>query len=98
MVVLFDSDKVGMALGFLVFLSIILMGIHGNVAAATVIARGLVGFTLAYFCGFTLSRVITNALVGALATERERRRAERIQKLKEPAEAGEETEEESGTP
>ena len=98
MLILFDSDKVGMALGLLVFLSIILMGIHGNVAAGTVIARALVGFTLAYFCGFTLSRVITNALVGALATERERRRAERIEKAKKPPEEGEETEEGSGTP
>jgi hypothetical protein len=98
MLVLFDSDKVGMALGLLVFLSIILMGIHGNVAAATVIARALVGFTLAYFCGFTLSRIITNALVGALATERARRRAEQIQKAKQPPEEGEETEEESGPP
>lgn len=98
MVVLFDSDKVGMALGLLVFLSIILMGIHGNVATAAVIARGLVGFTLAYFCGFTLSRIITNALVGALATEREERRAERARKVAEQAKESEETEEGSGTP
>jgi hypothetical protein len=96
MVVLFDSDKVGMALGLVVFVSIILMGIHGNVSAAVVIAKGLVGFTVAYFCGFLLSRVITNALVTALATERARRRAERMARAEEQSKKSEGTQEESG--
>lgn len=98
MVVLFDSDKVGIALGLLVFLAIVIVGIHGNVSAVVVIARGLVGFTVAYFLGFLLSRVITNTLVGALATERARRLAERAERAREQSKQREATEEESGTP
>jgi len=98
MVVLFDSDKVGIALGLVVFLTIILLGIHGNLSAAVVIARGLVGFTVAYFLGFLLSRVITNTLVGALAAERARRLAERAERAREPNKQREGTEEEDGTP
>jgi hypothetical protein len=98
MVVLFDSDKVGIALGLVVFLTIILMGIHGNLPAAVVIARGLVGFTAAYFLGFLLSRVITNSLVGALAAERARRLAERAGRAREQSKQREGTEEEDGTP
>ena len=75
--ILFNSDKVGMALGLLVFLSIILVGIHGNVSPAVVIARALVGFTVAYVVGFMLSRWIKSALVAALATERAKRSLER---------------------
>ena len=75
--ILFNSDKVGMALGLLVFLSIILVGIHGNVSPAVVIARALVGFTVAYVVGFMLSRWIRSALVAALATERAKRSLER---------------------
>jgi len=71
--ILFNSDKVGMALGLLVFLAIILVGIHGNVSPAVVIARALVGFTVAYVVGFMLSRWIKSALVTALATERAKR-------------------------
>ena len=97
MVVLVDSDKVGMALGILVFMVMILMGLHGGVSPAVVIARGLVGFTVAYFFGFVLSRFITNTLVTAMATERARRLAE-ITKKPKKAEEGEETEEESGAP
>jgi len=98
MVVLFDSDKVGIALGLLVFLAIIIIGIHGNVSAAVVVARGLVGFTVAYCLGFLLSRVITNTLVGALATERARRVAARAERAREQSKPREEAEEESGTP
>ncbi len=70
MVILFDSDKVGIALGLFVFLIIIVMGLHGNVAPAVVVARALVGLAVAYALGFILSRCVINALVTAMATER----------------------------
>lgn len=97
MVVLFDSDKVGVALGLFVFLIMVLMGLHGNVSPAVVIARALVGFTAAYLLGFILSRLVINALVTAMATERVKKLAARTKKA-ERTEEGEETEEESGTP
>ena len=71
--IIFNSDKVGMALGLLVYLAMILVGLRGNVSAAVVIARALVGFTVAYVLGFTLSRWIRSALLTALATERAKR-------------------------
>ena len=77
MEVIFNSHKVGIALGLFVFLAIILVGLRGNVSAAVVIARAFVGFTVAYFLGFTLSRWIKSALLAALATERAKRSLER---------------------
>lgn len=71
--ILFNSDKVGMALGLLVFLAIILVGINGSVSPAVVIARALVGFTVAYVVGFMLSRWIRSAILTAFATERAKR-------------------------
>jgi len=71
--ILFDSDKVGIALGLVVFLVMILMGLRGEVSPAVVIVRALVGFTIAYGLGFMLSRWITSALITALATERAKR-------------------------
>jgi|GEM_PF-3296096 len=88
--ILFDSDKVGIALGLVVFLIMVLMGLHGQVSPAVVIVRALFGFTIAYVLGFMLSRWITSALVTALATER----AKRIVTRKPPqATREEETEE-----
>jgi hypothetical protein len=71
--IIFNSDKVGMALGLVVFLAIILVGLRGNVSAAVVIARALVGFTVAYVLGFMLSRWIKSAILTAFATERAKR-------------------------
>ena len=98
MVILFDSDKVGIALGLFVFLIIIVMGLHGNVAPAVVVARALVGLAVAYALGFILSRCVINALVTAMATERAKKLAGRTKKKPEQSEEGAETEEESSTP
>jgi hypothetical protein len=98
MVILFDSDKVGIALGLFVFLIIIVMGLHGNVAPAVVVARALVGLAVAYALGFILSRCVINALVTAMATERAKKFAGRTKKKPEQSEEGAETEEENSTP
>ena len=96
MSILFDSDKVGIALGLVVFLAMILVGLHGSVPPSVVIARALVGFTVTYVLGFTLSRWITSALIAALAAERARRFVERKRKKQEGNEQ-ESTEAEPGS-
>ncbi len=73
MEIIFNSEKVGMALGLFVFLAIILVGLRGNVSAAVVILRALVGLTVAYILGFMLSRWIRSAILTAFATERAKR-------------------------
>ena len=95
--IFFDSDKVGIAFGLVVFLVMILMGLHGNVSAAVVISRALVGFTVAYVLGFVLSKWITSALITALATERAEKvvREDRQQETEEEEKAATEPESET---
>jgi hypothetical protein len=95
--ILFDSDKVGIALGLVVFLIMVLMGLHGQVSPAVVIVRALLGFTTAYVLGFMLSRWITSALLTALATERAKRIVARKPARKTSEEETAETEKKTGT-
>ncbi len=94
---LFDSDKVGIALGLVVFLIMVLVGLHGQVSPAVVIVRALCGFTVAYVLGFMLSRWITSALVTALATERAKRVVAKKPTRTTSEKENSEKEEETGT-
>jgi xanthosine utilization system XapX-like protein len=95
--ILLDSDKAGIALGLLVFVIIVLMGLHGNVPPAVALARAFVGFTVAYFLGFTLSKWITSALISSMATDRAKRLVERTKNRKENEKEGAKTESPGGS-